>query len=127
MFYFSDYCFDIIMSKIMQVCPGLSVQRSAISTTDLQKNPKFNLSSEENGYYHVRVYDAREILDARLNHRESVKKDSVEHIDGLIESAIECNNEESLIDLIAFGSKEVLSLITFGTDIHISVLPIHAR
>ena len=126
MFHFSEYCFGIIMGKILQVCPGLSVQRSAISTTDLQRNSKFDQSNKENGYYHLRVYDAREILDARLNHRESIKKGSKEHINGLTESALEFN-EESIIDLIAFGSKEVLSLITFGTDVHISLLSIHAR
>jgi death-associated protein kinase len=90
--------YDCVMSAVEDQCPSLPTQRHLLSVLDLASHAP-----------HIRSLSPRDILATHLQGARSVVHDN----DG---------SEETLLDLICFGSEEVYNLLVMGTDLHVAYL-----
>ena len=90
--------YDCVMIAVEDMCPSLISQRHLLSAFDLRAHAT-----------HARSLSPKDILATYLQGALSI----VHEDDG---------EEETLLDLICFGSEEVRSLLIMGTDLHIMYL-----
>lgn len=101
-FYFLEDLINIVEQVIVEMCPGLCIERHVLSVAQLQEHQK-----------HIEAYLPRELLLMEVR-----KECEVCLLDGPL---------EQFIDLVCLGSEEVFNSLTLGVDLHVSHLTIHTR
>ncbi|GAB6027724.1 hypothetical protein CHUAL_001959 [Chamberlinius hualienensis] len=103
-FYFLEDLLTVVDQVVFEMCPGFLLEKHILSAQQLKKHFKGEST----------VYTSRMIMEAQWASKTSVQ------------NAIN-KSEESLADLLCFGSQEILSGSTFGIDLHISSLSLLVR
>ncbi|KAK6178961.1 hypothetical protein SNE40_011428 [Patella caerulea] len=102
LFFFLDDFINIVEQVIEEVCPGLCTERYTLSPSQLADHGKI-----------IRSYSPTEILRMEMEGRTSV--------------VLTGSVTEDFLDIVCFGSEEVLNSITPGIDLDISHLSLHSR
>jgi death-associated protein kinase len=100
---FMENIFDCVSTVLEDMCPGFHIERQVLSAADLKAHAD-----------DVRSYAPRDVLHAHLHNRSEL-------------STGEDRPAEQFVDLLFFGSNTVASLLTFGTELHVSHLSAFAR
>ena len=104
LFYFFEDIYHIVMDSLSDMCPGLGLERYLLSPSQLAEHvPSMNLYA----------YPPRDILTAQLNNVTDVEAEN--------------GRSEPMVDLICFGSQEILSAAVLGVDLLVAHLNVHAR
>jgi death-associated protein kinase len=100
---FLENVFECVTGVLEDVCPGFRVERHVLSVADLKSHAD-----------NIRSYSPRDVLYAHLLDQCEVR-------------AADDSTAEQLVDLLFFGSDALISLLTFGTELHTSHLPAFTR
>ena len=104
LFYFFEDIFHIVMDSINDMCPGLAIERHLLSPGHL---------SEHVSSLNLYAYPPTAVTKAQIDVRTSLTRDD--------------DVEEAIVDVICFGSHDILSSATLGVDLHIGHLNVHGR
>jgi len=99
-FFFLEEILGVIDQVLLEMSPGQGVDKSILSTADLKSHTE-----------KVHEWGPQELVKALTNDGFSAKMKNPHR-----------NEEESLCNLICFGSSEILSVLKPGTDLHISAI-----
>jgi len=99
-FFFLEEILGVIDQVLLEMSPGQGVDKSILSTADLKSHAE-----------KVHEWGPQELVKALTNDGFSAKMKNPHR-----------NEEESLCNLICFGSSEILSVLKPGTDLHISAI-----
>ena len=94
----------IVLRVIDAWCPGVYLQLRALSPRDIRNGTRLR----------PRAYSAREVATAHLDRREVVRLNDGE-------------DEESLIQVLAFGDEGLYATLRPGVDSHVSEMPMYLR
>jgi len=101
-FYFMEDLANIVEQTVAEVAPGLPLERHFLSPRDLtEQNPS------------PAVYTPDAVMDMQVKEKVRLKNTK--------------EGEESFLDVVCFGSKEVAMTLTLGIDLPITQVPLHAR
>lgn len=99
---------ESIVATVIRVidtcCPGVYLQLRALSPRDIKDAERPVL----------RAYSAREVAAAQLEGRGGIQLSEEE-------------DEETLVDVLAFGDEELYSTLRPGVDLHVSEMPMYTR
>ena len=100
--YFLEELCELVEDVLDDSCPGIGVLRNPLSVVQLRDHIK-----------DVHAYNRREVLNAQIKNTTSLM--------------FSADQSEELVDLLAFGTQDVMDTWTLGVDLHISHLPMTAR
>ena len=102
LFRFAEFIYGIILKTVDHCCPGVYLTRYPLCPTDLKSKSA-----------QPRAYTPASVIRAQLDRKAEVS----------------LNDEitEKLVDVMAFGSDEIYSLLTPGSDLHITQLSMYTR
>lgn len=102
-FYFLEDLLSVVDQVTLEMCPGLVLEKHVMSAQQLRRHSGVSVT-----------YEPRLLMEAQLSGSGIVRNSNN-------------NLEETLAELLCFGSKDILDSATFGRDLHISCLGTNAR
>jgi len=94
----------IVLRVVDSCCPGVYLQPRALSPRDIRDAERLL----------PRAYSTREVATAQLERRDEVRL-----LDG--------EKEETLMEVLAYGDKELYASLRAGVELHVSELPMYIR
>lgn len=101
LYYFLEDLVTVVEQVLLDTCPGLYLERNVMSSTQLKKHSPC-----------VHSYSSKELLDLQLDYKTELTHNST---------------KEDFFHTICLESEEIRANLTWGTELHVSYLPIHTR
>ena len=102
LFYFLEDFISVVEQVVINMCPGLSIERHVLSCSQLKEHAR-----------NVHSYYPRDIMKMQMAKKTTVRLND--------------EKTEDFAELVCFGSLEIVQNICLGVDLPLVSLPLHAR